>query len=139
MPSSSDLSQKKIKGAMSATPSGRTGLLACREVELAESIAWDERGRSLADRKLQVARERRGDHTTRVSRRAFHTYVTIHSLTRVRQNTVLYASMYVHALKHTDIRVVHRSLFERKDCLGIYWGTYVPLRRASRTGLIHES
>ncbi|KIP11948.1 hypothetical protein PHLGIDRAFT_21262 [Phlebiopsis gigantea 11061_1 CR5-6] len=40
-----------------------------------------------------------------------------------RKNTILYASMYVHALKHTDIRVVHRSLFERKDCLGIYWGT----------------
>ena len=59
--------------------------------------------------------------------RSMHLYPSIHLLTRARQNTVLYASMYVHALKHTDIRVVHRSLFERKDCLGIYWGTYVPL------------
>lgn len=42
--------------------------------------------------------------------------------TRADQNTVLYASIYVHVLNHTDIRQVHRSLFDRKDCLGLFCG-----------------
>ncbi|KDQ63550.1 hypothetical protein JAAARDRAFT_169494 [Jaapia argillacea MUCL 33604] len=34
--------------------------------------------------------------------------------------TILYQSIYVHLLNHTDIRPVDRSLFFRKDCLGIH-------------------
>lgn len=142
MPSSSDLSQKKIKGAKARLrlPDGLPDR-ACREVELAEPVAWDKRRRSLAVRELQAARVRGGHHAARVPRRAFHASVPDGSftLTRARQNTVLYASMYVHALKHTDIRVVHRSLFERKDVLGIYWGTYVPLPCASRLQLMKRT
>ncbi|KZT02708.1 Rho GTPase activation protein [Laetiporus sulphureus 93-53] len=32
----------------------------------------------------------------------------------------LYQSVYVYALNHTDIRPIHHSLFDCKDCLGIY-------------------
>ncbi|KAJ3535468.1 hypothetical protein NM688_g6971 [Phlebia brevispora] len=35
-------------------------------------------------------------------------------------DTALYQSIYVHKLYHTDIRRVHHSLFDRKDCLGIF-------------------
>jgi len=35
----------------------------------------------------------------------------------------LVQSVYVHKLNHTDIRVVHHSLVDRKNCLGIY---YIP-------------
>ncbi|KAH9950344.1 Rho GTPase activation protein [Amylocystis lapponica] len=34
--------------------------------------------------------------------------------------TILYKSVYVYLLNHTDIRPVHRSLFDRKDILGIF-------------------
>ncbi|KAH9937707.1 Rho GTPase activation protein [Fomitopsis serialis] len=36
------------------------------------------------------------------------------------QETMLYQSIYVYSLNHTDIRPIHHSLFDRKDCLGIY-------------------
>ncbi|EKM61048.1 uncharacterized protein PHACADRAFT_247380, partial [Phanerochaete carnosa HHB-10118-sp] len=36
------------------------------------------------------------------------------------ENTALYAQVYVHVLHHTDIRHIHRSLFDRKDCLGLF-------------------
>ena len=39
---------------------------------------------------------------------------------RAAQDTALYQSVYVHKLCHTDIRQVHHSLFDRKDCLGIF-------------------
>ncbi|OBZ79003.1 Ras GTPase-activating protein gap-2 [Grifola frondosa] len=35
-------------------------------------------------------------------------------------DTILYRSIYVYLLNHTDIRAVHRSLFDRNDCLGIF-------------------
>lgn len=48
--------------------------------------------------------------------------------------------MYVHALKHTDIRPAHRSLFDRKDCLAIHWGMYVYPPISSRsTSFIERS
>lgn len=33
---------------------------------------------------------------------------------------LLYKVVYVYLLNHTDIRPVHHSLFDRKDCLGIH-------------------
>lgn len=36
------------------------------------------------------------------------------------QDTALYQCVYVHKLAHTDIRLVHHSLFDRKDVLGIF-------------------
>ncbi|EPT04342.1 hypothetical protein FOMPIDRAFT_43939 [Fomitopsis schrenkii] len=33
---------------------------------------------------------------------------------------MLYQSIYVYSLNHTDIRPIHHSLLDRKDCLGIY-------------------
>ena len=41
------------------------------------------------------------------------------------QSTALYVQVYVHILKHTDIRHVHRSLYDRKHCLGLFMTTYV--------------
>ncbi|KAL1951926.1 hypothetical protein VTO73DRAFT_1075 [Trametes versicolor] len=35
-------------------------------------------------------------------------------------DTILYRSIYMYLLNHTDIRPVHRSLFERRNCLGIF-------------------
>ncbi|KAJ7103532.1 GTPase activating protein [Mycena belliarum] len=34
--------------------------------------------------------------------------------------TILYQTLYIHLLNHTDIRQADSSLFFRKDCLGIY-------------------
>nr|GAT44189.1 GTPase activating protein [Mycena chlorophos] len=34
--------------------------------------------------------------------------------------TILYQTLYIHLLNHTDIRLADPSLFFRKDCLGIY-------------------
>ncbi|KAJ6610911.1 GTPase activating protein [Mycena sp. CBHHK59/15] len=34
--------------------------------------------------------------------------------------TILYQTLYIHLLNHTDIRLADSSLFFRKDCLGIY-------------------
>ncbi|KAL4243521.1 Ras GTPase-activating protein [Abortiporus biennis] len=34
--------------------------------------------------------------------------------------TSLYQSVYIHLLQHTDIRHVHKSLFDGKQCLGIF-------------------
>ncbi|KAK7064231.1 GTPase activating protein [Favolaschia claudopus] len=34
--------------------------------------------------------------------------------------TILYQTLYIHLLNHTDIRPADSSLFFRKDCLGIY-------------------
>ncbi|GBE77946.1 Rho GTPase activation protein [Sparassis crispa] len=34
--------------------------------------------------------------------------------------TILYKSVYVYLLNHTDIRPIHRSLFDRADCIGIF-------------------
>lgn len=38
---------------------------------------------------------------------------------------MLYKVVYVYLLNHTDIRPVHHSLFDRKDCLGIHGVAYV--------------
>ncbi|KAI0825122.1 Rho GTPase activation protein [Trametes gibbosa] len=35
-------------------------------------------------------------------------------------DTILYRSIYMYLLNHTDIRTVHRSLFERRNCIGIF-------------------
>ncbi|KAH9944375.1 Rho GTPase activation protein [Epithele typhae] len=35
-------------------------------------------------------------------------------------DTILYRSIYMYLLNHTDIRVVHRSLFERRNCLAVF-------------------
>ena len=49
------------------------------------------------------------------------------ALTRVSisQDTILYRSIYMYLLNHTDIRTVHRSLFERRNCLAIFSVAYV--------------
>lgn len=36
------------------------------------------------------------------------------------QESKLYQTVYVHKLNHTDIRQVHHSLVDRKNCLGIH-------------------
>ncbi|KAI0073136.1 Rho GTPase activation protein [Panus rudis PR-1116 ss-1] len=36
------------------------------------------------------------------------------------EDSILYQTVHVHKLYHTDVRRIHHSLFERKDCLGIY-------------------
>ena len=47
-------------------------------------------------------------------------------LTRVMsQDTILYRSIYMYLLNHTDIRAVHPSLFERKNCLAVFSVAYV--------------
>ncbi|KAI0669886.1 Rho GTPase activation protein [Trametes maxima] len=35
-------------------------------------------------------------------------------------DTILYRSIYMYLLNHTDIRAIHRSLFDRRNCLGIF-------------------
>ncbi|KAI0655091.1 Rho GTPase activation protein [Cubamyces menziesii] len=35
-------------------------------------------------------------------------------------DTILYRSIYMYLLNHTDIRAVHRSLFDRRNCIGIF-------------------
>lgn len=45
---------------------------------------------------------------------------------------ILHQSVYVYLLNHTDIRVLDRSLFDRKDCIGIYC---VSGQRWSATGV----
>ncbi|KAI0689605.1 Rho GTPase activation protein [Cytidiella melzeri] len=36
------------------------------------------------------------------------------------EETTLYQTISINQLHHTDIRPIHRSLFDRKDCLGIF-------------------
>ena len=36
------------------------------------------------------------------------------------QDTILYRSIYMYLLNHTDIRTVHRSLFERRNVLAVF-------------------
>lgn len=50
---------------------------------------------------------------------------SVYALTRWSQDTILYRSIYMYLLNHTDIRVVHRSLFEKKNCLAIFSVAYV--------------
>ncbi|KAI0778198.1 Rho GTPase activation protein [Trametes elegans] len=35
-------------------------------------------------------------------------------------DTILYRSIYMYLLNHTDIRTVHRSLFDRRNCIGVF-------------------
>ncbi|RPD82540.1 Rho GTPase activation protein [Lentinus tigrinus ALCF2SS1-7] len=35
-------------------------------------------------------------------------------------DTILYRSIYMYLLNHTDIRMAHRSLFEKRNCLAIF-------------------
>ncbi|KAI0348064.1 Rho GTPase activation protein [Trametopsis cervina] len=35
-------------------------------------------------------------------------------------DSTIFQTVFLHRLNHTDIRPVHRSLFDRKDCLGIF-------------------
>ena len=42
------------------------------------------------------------------------------------QETILYQTVYIHLLNHSDIRTADGSLFFRKDCLGIYCLAYIP-------------
>ncbi|KAI8995639.1 Rho GTPase activation protein [Trametes punicea] len=48
-------------------------------------------------------------------------------------DTILYRSIYMYLLNHTDIRAVHRSLFDRRNCLGVFSVAYRPDARAAPT------
>lgn len=128
MPSSGDLGQRKIKGASRALP--RCTACADTICIATEKASW-----------LGLSRGTGGaDHWRSATCRLYdyeegcrlHVYIDVSAaymrhLRRdsiihvgVYQNTVLYASIFVHVLNHTDIRHVHRSLFDRKDCLGLF-------------------
>lgn len=56
-----------------------------------------------------------------VSRKLLVLYTQVSSNADLcQQETMLHRTVYVDMLYHTDIRPVHRSLLDRRDCLGIF-------------------
>lgn len=60
-------------------------------------------------------------------RTSFHEHPDILLICFIFKETILYQTVYVHRLRHSDIRHADTSLFQRKDCIGIYRVAYVSL------------
>ena len=58
-------------------------------------------------------------------RTSFYKYPSLPLICPILKETILYQTVYVHHLRHSDIRHADTSLFQRKDCVGIYCVAYV--------------
>ena len=58
-------------------------------------------------------------------RTSFYEHPGILLICFIFKETILYQTVYVHRLRHSDIRRADTSLFQRKDCVGIYRVAYV--------------